>query len=492
MIRGLVACLWVSIFGACLGAETPRPVKLEVEAPKAAIGLGERATLTVRLLGVNNQPVPAPRDFLIDILARLPSNTTATLTSITLPAGQSAVQVSLPPAETEGFLYIRARHPELLEGGAYLRVRGPLRPSPSPLTPAAAISPEAPAAPPVPQRAPAPILKRLPDTVAGVLRPRGGDISPSATQPAPPPPPAPPPAPYPAAAKYQLALRYSPQRAFLANGKDRVTVHAFVLPNEAADLPGFRINLYDGAGTLMPKPLLVPPGAEEGSATLTYDHVGDVKVEYLNASPAMYPAGEKELMIHFDPPIAGLDVSGSPPRISLVDTADLILTLVGEAGQPLQTHEARTVSLALESGRGALSKQEITIGAGGSEARVVFTPLWWGDVTVSARTPNLLKTAAKIEVYPPLGLAGISILGGLLGGYVFILRHPRAKRWRIPVGALTGVILFWSFLFLGLSALPRTAILNPLSIFVISVVGGWLGTGVFEPILKRLGLSESS
>ena len=30
-------------------------------------------------------------------------------------------------------------------------------------------------------------------------------------------------------------------------------------------------------------------------------------------------------------------------------------------------------------------------------------------------------------------------------------------------------------------------ILNPMSVFVISVVGGWLGTGVFEPILKRLG-----
>jgi hypothetical protein len=46
-------------------------------------------------------------------------------------------------------------------------------------------------------------------------------------------------------------------------------------------------------------------------------------------------------------------------------------------------------------------------------------------------------------------------------------------------------------LFLGLGALPRAAIPNPMSVFVISVVGGWLGTGAFEPILERLGLSAT-
>ncbi|PYV08685.1 MAG: hypothetical protein DMG07_25090, partial [Acidobacteria bacterium] len=90
---------------------------------------------------------------------------------------------------------------------------------------------------------------------------------------------------------------------------------------------------------------------------------------------------------------------------------------------------------------------------------------------------------------PPLGLLAISIIGGLLGGLVFVLRHPRSKRWRVPVGALTGVLLFWAFLFLGLSALPRTAILNPFSVFAVSMTGGWLGTEVFEPLLKRLSLA---
>jgi hypothetical protein len=31
-----------------------------------------------------------------------------------------------------------------------------------------------------------------------------------------------------------------------------------------------------------------------------------------------------------------------------------------------------------------------------------------------------------------------------------------------------------------------------MSVFVISVVGGWLGTGVLEPILKRLGFETAA
>jgi hypothetical protein len=73
-----------------------------------------------------------------------------------------------------------------------------------------------------------------------------------------------------------------------------------------------------------------------------------------------------------------------------------------------------------------------------------------------------------------------------------MLKRRKSKLWRVPLGALTGVILLWACLFMGISVLPRAAILNPMSVFVISVVGGWLGTGVFEPILKRLGFETAA
>jgi hypothetical protein len=243
---------------------------------------------------------------------------------------------------------------------------------------------------------------------------------------------------------------------------------------------------------MSPVPLVIPPGEEEGTATLTSDREGPVKVEYLGATPAVDLDGDKVISLNFEPPIVGFELQPSPPRISLVDTCDLVLRLVDEKGTPIATKVRRNVSLALAAGRGEFSAREVPIEPDSSTARVSFTPVWWGPVTVMASTPNLVNVNARVEVSPPLALLGFSLAGGLLGGYVFMLKRPKSKRWRIPLGALTGVILLWACLFLGLGVLPRAVVLNPMSVFVISVVGGWLGTGVFEPILKRLGLEPAA
>ena len=268
-------------------------------------------------------------------------------------------------------------------------------------------------------------------------------------------------------------------------------MHAFVMAREDAPLPGFRLQLFDTSGTLRPVPLVIPPGAEEGVATLTSTHAGDIKVEYLGSAPRVELEGEKIMTVSFEPPIVGVELKPSPARLTLVDTCDLVSQFVDEGGRPLATKGPRKISLALLDGRGDLSAKDFAVDPGNSGGRVTFTPVWWGPATVSASTPNLLTVTATLQVDPPFALLGISLVGGLLGGYVFMLRRRGSKWWRIPLGALTGVILFWAFLFLGLSVLPRAAILNPLSVFVISVLGGWLGTGVFDPVLKRFGLGAS-
>ena len=340
---------------------------------------------------------------------------------------------------------------------------------------------------------------RMPIAAITVARP--GQPQPAApnresVQTTPPPPPPPvasePPALATAEDGYLLALRYSPQRPFLANGKDSVTVHAFVMPKRESPLPGFRVELFDTSGTLKPVPLVIPPGGEEGTATLTSDHEGEVKVEYLSSTPKVDLDGDKVMTISFEPPITGFELKPSPPRISLVDTCDLIIRLVDDKGTPIATNARRTVSLALATGRGDFSMRDVPINPDQSSARTTFTPVWWGTVMITASTPNLVDVETRLDVDPPLALLGISLAGGLVGGYVFMLKRRGSKHWRVALGALTGVILLWACLFLGLTVLPRAAVLNPISVFVISVLGGWLGTGVFEPILKRIGFSTGS
>jgi hypothetical protein len=219
--------------------------------------------------------------------------------------------------------------------------------------------------------------------------------------------------------------------------------------------------------------------------------VGEVKVEYLGARPATRVEGDPVLAIHFDPPITGLEFRADPQRISLVDSCDLTVRLVNEVGRPVATLEPRKVSLALESGRGVIQTKDITIGKGNANGRSSFTPTWWGPMTVVASTPNMLTKQATVQVTPPLGLLSATLLGGLTGGYLFFLRYRRSKKWRIPVGAVTGMVLYWALLLLGLTALPRVAVLNPITAFVIAVLGGWLGLEVFEPILQKLGLARA-
>ena len=474
MVKRWSISLVLALLAVSSDAGAQRPVKLQVDLVTKSVRVGEQARLIVRLVDADNRTVAAPKDLAVSIMARLPSNATEDLASAVLKAGQSEMQVALPPAETEGFLYLWAKQPELRLGGVYLRVKPAAERPPAARAPSAVM-----AAPPVARMARPQVLTRLPIGTIAVAQRAGG--------PAAPPPPLPPPA---AGADYLLALRYSPQRPFLANGKDPATVHAFVMARRDSPLPGFRLQLFDTSGTLQPVPLVIPPGEEEGEATLTSSFAGDVKVEYLGSAPRVDLDGGKVMTVSFEPPITGLELKPSPRRISLVDAGDVVVSLVDEKGTPIATKARRLVSLTMGSGRGELSAREVAIQPDNSIGRVTFTPVWWGPVTLAASTPNLMSVEARLDVDPPLALLGISIAGGLVGGYVFMLKRRRTKRWRVPLGALTGVILFWAVLFLGMSALPRTAILNPISIFVISVLGGWLGTGVFDPILKRLGLAS--
>jgi hypothetical protein len=476
MVKRWVVSLLLALLAVCSDAGAQRPVKLQVDLVTKSVRVGERARLIVRLVDADNRAVAAPKDLAVSIVARLPSNATEDLASAVLKAGQSEMQVELPPAKTEGWLYIWAKQPELRLGGDFLRIHAKDAARPAAQKPAAARPSDVMAAPPAARGAKPQVLTRIP--IAGMA------VAKRAGEPTPPPPP------LPAAvgADYLLTLRYSPQRPFLANGKDPATVHAFVMARRDSPLPGFRLRLFDTSGTLNPAPLVIPPGEEEGVARLTSNFAGDVKVEYLGSTPRVDLDGEKVLAVRFEPPITGLELKPSPQRISLVDAGDVVVSLVDEKGTPIATRARRLISLTMGSGRGELSTKEIAIDIDNSIGRATFTPVWWGPVTLAASTPNLMSVEARLDVDPPLALLGISIAGGLVGGYVFMLKRRRTKRWRVPLGALTGVILFWAILFLGLSALPRTTILNPISIFVTSVLGGWLGTGVFDPILKRLGL----
>jgi hypothetical protein len=185
-------------------------------------------------------------------------------------------------------------------------------------------------------------------------------------------------------------------------------------------------------------------------------------------------------------PITHATLEASPPAISLVDQADLVVTLRDENDRPVASDAIRHVIFAIQAGRGELKQMELDIGEGQFEARTSFQPEWLGRAEISAATPNLLTVSIPLQVSMPLGLVLSSLAGGLVGGYLSYLKRKRSGRRQIGIGVVTGFIFYWACLFVGLAAIGHAAVVNPLSAFALSTFGGWMQAEVLTLWKSRL------
>jgi hypothetical protein len=289
--------------------------------------------------------------------------------------------------------------------------------------------------------------------------------------------------------KPQVELRIAPQRKLLADGKDSATVYGLLTGDNAIASKDIKLRLINSDGILQPAEVLIPKGEFSGTTQLVSDHPGEVAVEYLGAIPAVDLVGTEKLTVLFGAPITRIEIKASPPQISLLEASDLVVRFLDSSGIPLETDESRDVLLTIEQGAGQLSRNEFSIAPGNAEGRTTFRPTAVGEVWLAAASPNLVSVQVPLQVTWPIMLLIASALGGLAGGLLAFVMEKDAKWWRGAIGLITGFVLYWTVIFVGIDALAGSMAVNPLSAFVISVMGGWLGTNVFTPLLKRVGLS---
>jgi hypothetical protein len=437
-----------------------KPVKLVVKTDMKSYAIGAKAALEIIIQDANNKSARAAKDYIIEIELRSTSARQPTKKmQDTIKAGEISVKLQLP-LEEAGLFNIHAGHlakmSELYPGDTVILVKRAIKSLQKP--------------------------KRGAWVPGFEVRLAGAGMTAS-----------PPPPQFvsePGQGTF-LLLKSSPQRTLLADGKDAATIHVFYSSEEGDGLApnDIRVRLFNSGGTLEPsQALIIPKGEDYTHATLTSDKTGAVTVEYLGSTPNVPPPTERRLQIQFVPPITQIDLDASPPAITLVDQSDLIVRLLDEKGTPIATDTSRQISFAIERGRGEIDKKELEIPARRSEGRTTFLPTWIGTVEISAATPDLRPVTKTLQVSPPLMPLGLSALGGLAGGLIAFWVGQKLKWWRIAIGLITGFVLYWAFVFGVLDFLPRAIVLNPLSAFVLSTLGGWLGTEVFTKILNRFGL----
>ncbi len=476
---------WTLLFLAVCPLLAAPPAKLDVASASRSLVSGQTLRLHITLLDAADHASAATRPFPVQLQLRTPSNAVVPLASGTIPAGQTSFDVSAPLHVT-GLVYVWARNPELLPGGQFINVRPPAGSSaprasgggesePPPHVSPAPVGTTLPTPPPSRQkieRAPAGVDSSVGADTAIVRRKVTRADMPSPTS-----------AP---SVLPEITLRYSPQRDLLANGSDPAAVEAFLVGDVSTAPADIRLTLFDSTNSLNPAPLIIPAGQSTGRSTITSSQPGPVTVEFLSSNPRVQFEGGTTLSVRFVPPISKVFLEASPPRISLVDTAELIVTLADAAGRTWATGSNRAVSLFITSGRGQISRQDIEIPAGQFTARARFVPEWPGAVNVSAATPNLLTVSVPLSVTWPIALLFCSALGGTIGGLLSKQTRKRGDNWRVPTGLFTGFLLYWASIFLGLSVWLGPAVLNPLSALAISAIGGWLQTEVFTIVSDLL------
>jgi len=287
-----------------------------------------------------------------------------------------------------------------------------------------------------------------------------------------------------------LSLKEVPRRKIWADEKDTATIYAYLGPNDTAKWDMY-IYLVSTNGKITPNPLVIPKGQSLTTASLVSNRVEPASVEFVSSTPwAKLVSGDK-IDVSFTPAVTNLKLKASPPIISLFEQTELVVELLDAQLRKTATDEPRSIFLTMENGNGQFQHNEVVIPNGHYEGRTVFFPTSPGQINISASAASLPEEIVTIRVIWPVVLALVSVVGGCFGGVLAYWAASRKHFRRILIGVITGFVLYWGFLFGVLPLLPHfphAFVLNPFTALVLTILGGWFGTKVFTPVLKKLGL----
>jgi hypothetical protein len=271
-------------------------------------------------------------------------------------------------------------------------------------------------------------------------------------------------------------------------GLESATIQAFFEAEDGGSAPSdILVWLSPDHGALDHQPLVIPKCSTSGEAHLSSKYPVQTSVAY-NVAPGTYPVkGPTHLQALFVHPIVGLGiVPEGNQTLSLIDRGRIVASFFDADGNTIPTDLDRTVKFVSNNSFFSTKEQSVSLKPGDFSAETVLLPFWVGSGSIFV-TADRLKTAIhQVEV---VGMAVILVClsGGLFGALVLYLTSGGSLYSRLIVGIAAGIVLTWAYVFGILPKVDATIAHNYISVFVVSILGGYLGIKAFDKVISLLG-----
>jgi hypothetical protein len=414
-----------------LGFAQNRPVKIVLQAETQQVGLGSDVIIEAILKTADNKSCSLNASTTVQLSLQWADDKISKL-SLPIPAGKTSAHVTIPMTHA-GVCRIKAVESHLLSGAIFILVKG----------------------------------TAIQGTRKVKVAMRGGvDEVVTVKSKSPP---------------LIIEFSFDTTRAIVADGQDSAQIFATMNREAESDI---RINLLTTHGLYV---ISIPKGQLIGVLNIASVQPTEMLFQKADVTNNI-PVNGLPFHFTFVPIISRMKCVASPPNISLIENAEIVITLLDGDGRPHSTLYPRTVSLEFNKGRGEIDSTELTIPSGSFTAKAHFKPTVIGGIGITSSMDRMPLGVTFFNVSLPIFIMLLSLIGGMAGGFIAKIKNGY-ERWRVLIGVITGVILYWAFIYGFLPLVSHGIALNPVSAFVLSAIGGWLGINVFSVLLPKVGIT---
>ena len=275
-------------------------------------------------------------------------------------------------------------------------------------------------------------------------------------------------------------------------GKDSATISAFFLADNGGTAPApITVWLRQDHGEIEDKPIVIKTCRSRAEAHLKSGSALTVSVTF-SIYPKKYdqPAADA-LHATFVTPIAGIGIVPSAKQImSLIDRAPVVAQFYDDDGKPISTDIPRTVTFISDNAVIGPKEQSVEVKVGSGSAGNMLLPYWAGAGKIYVTSDRIKNGDPHIVQVTFLAVLFVCVAGSLIGGLVSYYKYGGKMSSRLLFGIAGGIVFAWLHIFWISRNLDWEILHNAATVFVLALLGGYLGVKALDAALDKLGWAQ--